>query len=60
MKNANASVDTLLDDILALADNEGITMFKIDMDDLKEWLTDIIDENKLKAIVFSGMSFLLF
>lgn len=52
LKNANASVDALLDDILALADNEGITMFKIDMDDLKDWLTDIIGENKLKAIVF--------
>ena len=50
--NLNASADALLNDILCLADREGITMFEISMDDLKEWLTDIIDENHLKAIVF--------
>lgn len=52
LKNVNTSVDTLLDDILSLADKEGITMFEIDMDDLKQWLTDIVDENNLEAIVF--------
>ena len=50
--NLNASADALLNDILRLADKEGITMFEISMDDLREWLTDIIDENHLKAIVF--------
>lgn len=50
--NLNASVDALLGDILDLADTEGITMFEISMTDLKEWLTDIIEENHLKAIVF--------
>lgn len=50
--NLNASADALLDDILALAEKEGVSMFEISMDDLKEWLTDIIDENHLKAIVF--------
>lgn len=50
--NLNVSADALLNDILRLADKEGITMFEISMDDLREWLTDIIDENHLKAIVF--------
>lgn len=50
--NLNVSVDALLSDILDLADAEGITMFEISMDDLKDWLTDIIEENHLKAIVF--------
>ena len=27
-------------------------MFEISMDDLKDWLTDIIRENNLKALVF--------
>lgn len=51
LNNVNSSADALLDDILILADKEGITMFEINMDDLKQWLTDIIDENNLKAIV---------
>lgn len=50
--NLNVSADALLNDILRLADKEGITMLEISMDDLREWLTDIIDENHLKAIVF--------
>jgi len=52
LNNPNASADILLDDILNLADKEGITMFEINMDDLKQWLTDIIKQNNLKAIVF--------
>lgn len=52
LNNSRVGVDTLLDDIIDLADNEGITAFEISMDDLKVWLTDIIDTNKLKAIVF--------
>lgn len=49
--NINASADSLLDDILSLG-KEGVTAFEISMDDLKSWLTDIIEENGLKAIVF--------
>lgn len=52
LKNLNLNVDDLLNDILALADNEGITAFQISMDDLISWLSDVIDENDLKAIVF--------
>lgn len=51
LRNLNARADALLDDILSLSDKEGITMFEISMDDLKAWLTDIIEENHLKAIV---------
>lgn len=51
LNSVNSSADALLDDILSLAGKEGITMFEISMDDLKQWLADIIDENNLKAIV---------
>lgn len=51
LNNTNANADFLLNDILALSDQEGITMFEISMDDLKQWLTDVIDKNDLKAIV---------
>jgi hypothetical protein len=42
----------LLDKILKLGDDRGITAFKMDMDDLVVWLTDIIDKNNLRALVF--------
>ena len=48
----NSNVDFLLNDIFELAEKEGITMFEINMDDLKVWLADVIVENKIKAIVF--------
>lgn len=50
--NLDVGADALLNDILLMADKEGITMFEISMDDLRDWLTDIIDKNDLKAIVF--------
>lgn len=51
LKNYNANVDALMSDILALADNRGITALSTNMDDLIAWLTDVIDKNGLKAIV---------
>jgi len=51
LKNPNVSVDALMSDIFSLADNEGITALSKSMDDLIAWLTDIIDQNELKAIV---------
>jgi len=50
LKNQNENQE-LLDKIFKLADKEGIIAFKMDMKDLKDWLTDIIDKNNLKALV---------
>lgn len=51
LKNPNADVDALMRDIFSLAESRGITALSIGMDDLIRWLTDIIDQNELKAIV---------
>jgi hypothetical protein len=51
LKNPNANTDALMSDILTLADSRGITALSASMDDLIAWLTDLIDENDLKAIV---------
>lgn len=51
LKNPNADVDALMSDIFSLADSRGITALTTSMDDLIAWLTDIIDQNRLKAIV---------
>lgn len=51
LNNPNADVDSLMGDIFSLADSRGITALSTNMDDLIAWLTDVIDQNKLKAIV---------
>lgn len=51
LKNSNTNVDALMGDIFSLADSRGITALSTRMDDLIAWLTDVIDENGLKAIV---------
>jgi len=50
LKNQDENLE-LLRKILSLADKIGITAFKMDMDALIEWLTDIIDKNNLKSLV---------
>lgn len=52
LQSVSASADILLNNILLMAEEEGITAFNITMDDLTQWLSDIIDENHLKAFVF--------
>ena len=52
LKNSELSVDELVDEILILGEREGIRAFEISVDDLKRWLTEVIDANGLKAIVF--------
>lgn len=52
LRNPKANADGLLNDIITLGENEGITAFTIDMDELKQWLVDVIEQNDLKAIVF--------
>lgn len=51
LNNPNSNVDALMGDIFSLADSRGITALSTSMDDLIAWLTDVIDQNKLKAIV---------
>lgn len=51
LKNPNTDVGALMGDIFSLADRRGITALTTSMDDLIAWLTDIIDQNGLKAIV---------
>jgi hypothetical protein len=43
-------VKSLIDNIFHLADKEGITALTIDSDRLIAWLTDIIDENKIRIV----------
>lgn len=52
LTNLSVSADALLADILRIGEERGIKPFNIEMQDLKDWLTDIIDSNNLKAIVF--------
>lgn len=52
LKNSELSVDELVDEILILGEREGIRAFDISVDDLKHWISEIIDANALKAIVF--------
>ena len=51
LKNPNASVDALMGDIFSLAERRGITALTTNMAELIGWLTDIIDQNGLKAII---------
>ena len=52
LRSSGESANALLDDILSLGENEGITAFSINMDELTDWLTDVIERNHLKAVVF--------
>ena len=51
LNNPNVVVESLIGDIFTLADNRGIRAVSIDMDDLIAWLTEVIEQNGLKAIV---------
>lgn len=52
LKNPQAQVSQLVEDILRLGEREGIRAFDINMRDLIDWITEVIHENDLKAIVF--------
>ncbi|MDO5310227.1 MAG: hypothetical protein Q4G03_12160 [Planctomycetia bacterium] len=43
---------SLLDEIVTIGENEGVYVFTLTIDDLKSWLTEVIEINKLGAIVF--------
>ena len=51
LKNTESEVSQLVEEILKLGEREGIRAFNIDMNDLIEWITEVIAENNLKAII---------
>ena len=51
LKNPQAVVSQLVEEILKLGEREGIRAFEINMQDLTEWIAEVIAENKLTAIV---------
>lgn len=51
LKNPNSQVSQLVEEILKLGEREGIIAFNIDMQDLTEWISEVIAENDLKAII---------
>ena len=51
LKNPNAEVSQLVEEIMKLGEREGIRAFDIDMRDLTDWIAEVIAENDLTAIV---------
>lgn len=51
LKNPNAEVSQLVEEILKLGEREGIRAFNINMSDLIGWITEVMAENNLKALV---------
>ena len=49
LKNPNAEVAQLVEEILRLGEREGILAFNINMGELTEWIEEVIAENKLQA-----------
>lgn len=51
LKNPQAEVSQLVEEILQLGEREGIRAFNINMRELTEWIEEVIAENKLAAVV---------
>lgn len=51
LKNPQAPVSQLVEDILKLGEREGILAFNINMKELTDWIAEVIAENDLRAIV---------
>ena len=51
LKNPQAEVSQLVEEILKLGEREGIRAFGIDMEGLTDWIGEVIEENDLKAII---------
>lgn len=51
LKNTQAEVSQLVEEILKLGEREGIRAFNINMSDLIGWITEVTAENNLKALV---------
>lgn len=46
----SSDVSSLMDSIFALAVEEGITALDLSADSLRDWIVDIIDQNKIKIV----------
>ncbi|MBR4643448.1 MAG: hypothetical protein IKO74_12145 [Selenomonadaceae bacterium] len=51
LKNSQIGISELVEEILKLGEREGIRAFNIGMNDLINWITEVIAENNLKAMV---------
>ena len=51
LKNPNAEVSKLVEDILKLGEREGIRAFNINMAELIDWISEVTAENNLQALV---------
>mgnify|MGYP002624407711 CR=1 FL=1 len=51
LKNPNREVSQLVEEILKLGEKEGIRAFNIDMTELIDWITEVLAENNLKALI---------
>jgi hypothetical protein len=58
--NGSGECSTLINDILTLSENENVGVYNLNMNDLKEWLTEVIDTNSLTALVFMWDEFSAF
>lgn len=47
----STDVSSLMDDIFSLAAQEGITALDLSADSLRNWISDIIDKNKIKLVL---------
>lgn len=52
LNNHDQDASGLISDILAVGKASGISMFKLDMDDLTAWITEVIEVNKITSLVF--------
>lgn len=52
LNNTKEEADGMVSDILSIAKERGILAFNIEMDDLKDWITEIIHINNLDAVLF--------
>ena len=51
LRNPNAEVSQLVEEILKLGEKEGIRAFNINMNELIDWITEVVTENKLNSMV---------
>ena len=51
LKTSNTTLENLIENILKLGEAEGIQAFKIDMDALKNWITEVIEQNNLRGVI---------
>lgn len=52
LKNNDQDASGLIGDILALAQASGIQAFRLSMEDLTSWISEVIDANKITSLVF--------